>query len=433
MSVMLPLVQALRAAVVIADKDLPDSPGGLPHTAAMGPQGWAALIGAVAGGLIATLKYALDSRARANQELWNRRLYPYREIWALSASFSRWPRKTPTLTDVDNLRKKLRLWYYRDGGILMSARARRRYGYVQKGLEAIKNGRHTPDDTVREEDYDHMTEVLSRFRSALTEDLESRRKRSVVYTLTDLSQDYRTQDELELWQRTLLKRHGLGRATDDRKAGTAAVLGHSPWHFLVIAVCAAGALLIMQLTSGPEDRDAAVVTLAAALIAATGTSLGHNRGRRDAMFDATSRAGGYRHAAILVGLLAAVTVVTTWVHWVWPDGRAITEDGLAALCAAVLGVVGTVAVNELALRSTTHIVVGVALLVLSLAGGVLALITTSKSSAAEIGVSYAAAAVGVSTTLLGHTTGRATPQRLLSQPSTMQMTAGDTASPTGGA
>jgi hypothetical protein len=372
----------------------------------MGPQVWAAVIGAVAGGLLATLKYALDKRARASEELWSRRLDPYREIWALSAAFSRWPRQTPTLTDVDNLRKKLRLWYYRDGGILMSARARRRYEYIQKGLEAIENGRHTPDGKVQEEDYGQMTEVFSRFRSALTEDLESRRKRSVVHTLRDVSDDYRTQDELEVWHRAMLDRHGLDRSAADRKARISAVLGHSPWHFLVIAVCAAGALLVMQLTSGPEDRDAAVVTLAAALIAAAGASLGHNRGRRDAMFRATSHRGGYRHATILVALLAAVAVVTIWVRWVWPDGRAITEDGLAALCAAVLGVVGTVAVNELALRSTTHMVVGVALLVLSLAAGVVALIAMPESSSAEIGVSYAAAAVGVATTLLGHTTGR---------------------------
>ena len=45
---------------------------------------WAALIGAVAGGLLATLMYALDRRARANEELWSRRLDPYREIWAVT-------------------------------------------------------------------------------------------------------------------------------------------------------------------------------------------------------------------------------------------------------------------------------------------------------------------------------------------------------------
>jgi hypothetical protein len=121
-----------------------------------------------------------------------------------------------------------------------------------------------------------------------------------------------------------------------------------------------------------------------------------------------SRLGGYLHAAILVALFAAVAVVTMWVHWVWPGGRAVAEDGLAALCAAVLGVVGTVGVNELALRSTTHIVVGVALLVLSLAAGVVTLIAMPESSSAEIGVSYAAAEVGVAT-LLGHTTGRRQP------------------------
>ncbi len=46
----------------------------------MGPQVWAAVIGAVAGGLLATLRYALDRRARASEELWSRRLDLYREI-----------------------------------------------------------------------------------------------------------------------------------------------------------------------------------------------------------------------------------------------------------------------------------------------------------------------------------------------------------------
>jgi hypothetical protein len=284
----------------------------------------------------------------------------------------------------------------------MSTRARRRYEYVQRGLETIAlSGRVEPAD------HDHMREVLSRFRSALTADLESRRKRSVVHTLTDVSHDHRIRDDLEVWHRELLSRHGQSPPDRDSRARAAAVLGHSPWQFLAIAVCAVGAFLVMQLTSGPEDRDAAVVTLAAALIAAAGVSLGHRRGRRDRLYRAVPRWGGHRALAIYAGLILAVAAVAAWVHLVWPDGRAVTEDGLAALCVAVLGVVGVVAVNELALRSGTHAVVGLVLLAGAVLGGVVTLIVTPEPDSAEIGVSYAVAAAGAGATLLGHTAGRA--------------------------
>jgi hypothetical protein len=48
------------------------------------PQVLAALIGAVAGSLLAALKYTLDQRARMFGDLWSRRLEPYREVWALT-------------------------------------------------------------------------------------------------------------------------------------------------------------------------------------------------------------------------------------------------------------------------------------------------------------------------------------------------------------
>ena len=175
------------------------------------PQVWAALIGAVAGSLLAALKYTLDQRARMVEDLWSRRLEPYREIWALSAYFSRWPRQDPTCQDVLNLQEKLRLWYYGNGGILMSTRARRRYEYVQRGLEVIRDAQPAPGDKVHKEDYDQMMEIFSRFRSALTDDLESRRKRSFVYSLVDLGEDRRVQRELKRRYQEMLARHHLPR------------------------------------------------------------------------------------------------------------------------------------------------------------------------------------------------------------------------------
>ena len=96
-----------------------------------------AVIGLVVGAGLATVKYVLDQRARRDEDLWSRRFDPYREAWALTSQFSRWPRQNPTIGDTAALHKMFRLWFYGNGGILMSSHARARYTYVQKGLAAL--------------------------------------------------------------------------------------------------------------------------------------------------------------------------------------------------------------------------------------------------------------------------------------------------------
>lgn len=154
-------------------------------------------IGLVVGAGGATVKYALAQRARVHEDLWGRRLDPYREVWALTSQFSRWPRQSPTLGDVQDLHERFRRWYYGDGGILMSARARRRYEFVQKGFAALC-GRGAAPEKVKPGDYDGMMEIMSRFRTALTDDLESRRKRSLVWSVVDARDDRRAVRDLEM-------------------------------------------------------------------------------------------------------------------------------------------------------------------------------------------------------------------------------------------
>jgi hypothetical protein len=50
-----------------------------------------AAIGFAVGAGLATVKYVLDLRARRDEDLWSRRFDPYREVWALTSQFSRWP------------------------------------------------------------------------------------------------------------------------------------------------------------------------------------------------------------------------------------------------------------------------------------------------------------------------------------------------------
>jgi len=156
-----------------------------------------AAIGLAVGAGLATVKYVLDQRARRDEDLWSRRFDPYREVWALTSQFSRWPRQNPTIGDVGELHEMFRRWFYCDGGILMSSRARSRYTYVQEGVAALCRRGLETDEHVKEADYDDMVEILSHFRAALTADLESRRKRSIVWSVIDLRQDRRARNDLK--------------------------------------------------------------------------------------------------------------------------------------------------------------------------------------------------------------------------------------------
>jgi hypothetical protein len=52
------------------------------------------------------------------------------------------------------------------------------------------------DKHVDKADYDDMVEILSRFRAALTGDLESRRKRSIIWSIVDLREDRKARRDL---------------------------------------------------------------------------------------------------------------------------------------------------------------------------------------------------------------------------------------------
>jgi hypothetical protein len=102
------------------------------------PDFLSAAIGLAVGAGLATVKYVLAQRARLDEDLWSRRLDPYREVWALTSQSSRWPGQNPAIRDVAGLHERFRRWFCGDGGILMSSRARSRYTYVQEGLAALQ-------------------------------------------------------------------------------------------------------------------------------------------------------------------------------------------------------------------------------------------------------------------------------------------------------
>jgi hypothetical protein len=140
---------------------------------------------ALVTGIISSLVTSwLAGREKANEELREQRVNAYPQIWRLTGAVSVWPRTQATWSDLEQLHLRLRRWYYTTGGLYLSEHARQRYGDVQNVIAAHLGQRGggdapLPDSPV----YDDVQTTCSAFRTSLTEDLETRRARSLLRTI----------------------------------------------------------------------------------------------------------------------------------------------------------------------------------------------------------------------------------------------------------
>jgi hypothetical protein len=140
---------------------------------------------ALVTGLISSLVTSwLAGREKANEDLREKRVDAYPQIWRLTGVVSIWPRTGATWGDLEELHLRLRRWYYTTGGLYLSEHARERYGDVQDVIAAHLRqrggtGEPLPDSPV----YDDVQTTCSAFRTSLTEDLETRRSRSLLRTI----------------------------------------------------------------------------------------------------------------------------------------------------------------------------------------------------------------------------------------------------------
>ena len=139
------------------------------------------LVGVLGGGVLASVVSGwLGSRAQVAEELREQRLEAYPKVWRKTSIVSRWPRRAETTYDgVRAFHRELRTWYFETGGLFMSANARGRYGHVQDVVEVLAESSEA-DVQLTTEHYDALRDACSAFRNALTEDLESRRQRSLL-------------------------------------------------------------------------------------------------------------------------------------------------------------------------------------------------------------------------------------------------------------
>jgi hypothetical protein len=139
-------------------------------------------LGVAFGGATAYIQSALAARAKTGEELRDSRLDAYPPVWLQTSDISKYPPAEVTWADLEALHLAFRRWYYTTGGLFLSERSRDRYGDVQEVLGAYLLS-HQGSGPVDPGDYDAIADTCSAFRTALTEDLATRRQRSFLLTL----------------------------------------------------------------------------------------------------------------------------------------------------------------------------------------------------------------------------------------------------------
>jgi hypothetical protein len=135
---------------------------------------------AVASGFIsAALNSWLQGRAEVSSELREARTKLYRVVWKHTEVVSQWPWTAATFADLERLHLTLRDWYYGGGGLYLSENSRARYGEVQELIAAHVRGAEPASAQLPDPVYEAIEKTCSSFRTALTEDLESRRQSSL--------------------------------------------------------------------------------------------------------------------------------------------------------------------------------------------------------------------------------------------------------------
>ncbi|SRR6266496_3596729 len=132
-----------------------------------------ALVSGIVSILVTLLATALGYRTKVDEGLRDKRLELYRELWQKTALLPMWPRGTGvTYQQLKKFSEELRSWYFDEGGIFLSRKARKSYGKLQQTIEEVLTSAEGP---VHDPDYDRVRSKCSDLRSQLTKDLSSRR------------------------------------------------------------------------------------------------------------------------------------------------------------------------------------------------------------------------------------------------------------------
>jgi hypothetical protein len=139
----------------------------------------AAAVGFVTAAVLAMINSWLTGRENVAEGVRNQRIAAYPAVWNRTGVVSRWPRTNAGREQFLRLHEDLRHWYFVGGGLYLSTRARKRYEHLQLVLQAVLS----MNETKAAENYESVMQAASYFRTGLTDDLETRERRSVVIAL----------------------------------------------------------------------------------------------------------------------------------------------------------------------------------------------------------------------------------------------------------
>jgi len=136
------------------------------------------LLGLLSAAALALLNSGITARAGIDENLRSERLKAYPALWESSGAVSWWPRQDVPRASLEALHQNLRSWYYSTGGLFLSEAARARYGEVQEHIEALLRHPARATDSLGPTAYDDLFHTASALRTALTQDLDTRRRKS---------------------------------------------------------------------------------------------------------------------------------------------------------------------------------------------------------------------------------------------------------------
>jgi len=126
--------------------------------------------------LLEVQKQVLQTAANIDLDLRERRIKVYQEIWTATELLPKWPRnENATYEDLMKLSESFRDWYFRTGGMYLSRTTHdSAYSPLQDAIAELRDKKVT--GKISPQDYEYVRKRCSALRTALANDVESRRE-----------------------------------------------------------------------------------------------------------------------------------------------------------------------------------------------------------------------------------------------------------------
>jgi hypothetical protein len=137
------------------------------------------ILALVFGGVLGVLfKYWYDYKGMVHKELWVKRYETYKEIFLLTGTLPLYPKKSDiSYGELFTVSEKMRDWFFKEGGLLLSTKTRNKYFKVQKNIQLLLADKD--NEALQKkitDEYEGVRKIFSQLRKQMTDDLMSRQR-----------------------------------------------------------------------------------------------------------------------------------------------------------------------------------------------------------------------------------------------------------------